>query len=658
MAAQLAIQIVGDDQSQGAFASLGDNLGKIPGASEIATGALRQIGAIGVDALGQAAGAAVGLVKDSLDAAGTFESKMNVLSAVLGESLGQAGFDMQDVSAKALELGANTQFSAAQAQEAMIALAKGGVPVVDIMGAATDASLNLAAAGGIELAQAADIVAKQLGVWAETGVTATQAADLLAQAANASTVDVDELALGMANVGGTAKAAGVDFGELTQTMALIAPNFSSAADAGTSLKTFIANLQPDTKPAIAAMKDLGLYTAETGSAFYDAQGNFVGMEETARLLAEATKDLSEEQRVQALNTIFGSDAIRAAGAIAAAGADGFNEMGAAMGMAGDAASQAAKMNTGYQASMSAMKGSIETVQIVLGTALLPILTQLINQVLTPAINTVLAFAQGITSARDPLAALTAQVSALVPGFSTFMGYAREAWAALQPLVSLIQANLVPILISLAAVAGGALVVALGGMVASLAAAAAPIIALVAVGALLYNAWQSNFGGIRDLVSAVMGALWSVISSIVGQISAFWQSNGAQILGSATAIWGQIQVVIASAIQLVQVVVVGVLTVVGGFIDSHGAQIQAALLAAWQIITSAIGGALSLIQGLITAALRLIQGDFSGAWEAVQAGAADFVEGLLGVLEGAVDLLGNAGKLMTQAVVDGWNSFTD
>ena len=82
----------------------------------------------------------VGLTS-AVNAAGEFEAGMNNFASVAGSSLAAAGFSLDDVKAKALELGAVTQFSAAQAQDAMINLAKGGVPVADIMGQATDATL-------------------------------------------------------------------------------------------------------------------------------------------------------------------------------------------------------------------------------------------------------------------------------------------------------------------------------------------------------------------------------------------------------------------------------------------------------------------------------------------------------------------------------------
>jgi hypothetical protein len=227
---------VGDaaDAQRGAFGGL----------EQVAVGALRQIGAAAVN-LAAAGIAALGdQLRTSVDVAANFESALYKFQAVAGDSLTKAGLSFDDVKQKALALGASTQFSAQQALDAMTELMKGGVNVKDVMGGATDATLSLAAAAQLDLANAATIVAKQLGVWGETGVTAANVADLLASAANASTVDVEELALGLANVGGSAKVAGLSFQETVQTMALIAPSFSSASDAGTSMKTFLQRLIP------------------------------------------------------------------------------------------------------------------------------------------------------------------------------------------------------------------------------------------------------------------------------------------------------------------------------------------------------------------------------------------------------------------------------
>jgi len=389
------------------------------GFSRIVTGALHEVGAALTNFAAEGAQAMVGFVKDSIGLAGDFEAGMNKFGAVVGSSLADAGMDLADFKNLFLELGKSTAFSAAQAQEAAIALAKGGIDPLTIAGDGLTATLNLAAAAQLDLAIAADITAKQLGVWGETGVTATQVADLLAQAANASTVDVDELALGLANVGGAAKASGVSFQDLVTTMGVIAPNFSSAADAGTSLKTLLLNMVPSTKPATEAMLELGIVTADGGNKFFDAQGQFLGMENAAAVLQTSLTGLSDAQRASALETIFGSDAIRTADALARVGAEGMTAFAGEMLGVGAASSQAAAQNQGFNFAMDELKGSVETLQIILGTALLPLLTDFTQNVITPGINALLAFSDGFLNASDKGAFLSEAITGWSESLASF-----------------------------------------------------------------------------------------------------------------------------------------------------------------------------------------------------------------------------------------------
>lgn len=367
------------------------------------------IGTMAVQAFNAAKDAAAEFVGSTITVAADYESTMNRFKAVTGDAIEQSGMRVEDFNALFLDMGAKTQFSAQQAADAAVNLAKGGMDPATIAAGGLEGALALAAAGELDLAQAAEITAKTLGVWGDRGVDAAMAANLMSQAANASTVDVDDLALGLANVGGTAKTAGVTFQDTVQAMALLAPGFSSASDAGTSFKTFLSRLIPTTDKQTEAMIDLGLATEDGKSVFFDAQGQFIGMQDAAQKLQDATAGLTQEQKLSYLNMIFGQDAIRAAAMLAEAGAEGFDAMGVAMGNAGSAADQAAARNQGLNFALESLKGSWETIQIVVGTALLPILTEFLNTAIIPLANAVLSLAQ------QNMPALTGALSALKDG---------------------------------------------------------------------------------------------------------------------------------------------------------------------------------------------------------------------------------------------------
>jgi TP901 family phage tail tape measure protein len=92
------------------------------------------------------------------------------------------------------------------------------------------------------------------------------------------------------------------------------------------MKTMLAQLTPTTTKAFDAMTELGLITEDGSNQFYDAEGNLRGMYDIVGLLNGATKDLTEEQRKQYLQTIFGNDAMRSAGALAGMTADEYEAM--------------------------------------------------------------------------------------------------------------------------------------------------------------------------------------------------------------------------------------------------------------------------------------------------------------------------------------------
>lgn len=497
---------------------------------EIASGAFRQLGAMATTAAVEVVGALGRAAVGSIGAAGDFEAGLNRMASVAGSSLAEAGFSLDDVKAKALDMGAKTQFSAAQAQDAMINLAKGGVPVVEIMGEATQATLDLAAAGEVDLANAADIVAKQLGVWASTGVTATNVADLLAQAANASTVGVEDLAMGLAQAGGVAKVTGVSFQDTVQTMALLAPGFASAADAGTSYKTFLSRMIPTSDAATKAMMDLGLATGKGNSAFFDAEGHFVGMRQAAELLHGATSGLSEAERMLALNTIFGSDAIRAAAAIAEAGGAGFDAMGVSMLAAGTAADQAAQRSQGFNFALDSLMGSAETLGIVAGSMLLPALTSLINNALIPGVNAVTEFFGALSQAGSPAATLAGTIGSLVMPAITGLTAALVAYAIVQTVQAI-----PAIYASIPALAASA--TAFWANAAAITAALAPyaLIALAIGGVVM--AYQNFTAKVTDSTTALLESRqwWNESSAALVAYGAASQATQTALTGQAETI---------------------------------------------------------------------------------------------------------------------------
>lgn len=304
-----------------------------------------------------AAGAAltVGLgmmVKRAAD----FEQGMSRVGAVTDASASQ----MKALSTAALEAGEDTIFSATEAAAAQEELAKAGVSTADILGGALKGSLDLAAAGGLDLASAAEIAAQSMNLFNLEGEDVTHIADVLTAAANKSAAGVDDLGQALQQGGTVAAATGLTLEETVGTLSAFADSGMKGSDAGTSLKTMLQRLNPTSDEAARTMKSLGI-------SAYDAQGNFVGMEALAGQLQTSMAGLTNEQRNAAMATIFGSDAVRAANILYKEGAAGIAEYVSAVDDQGAAQRMAARMTDNLKGDLEELSGALETAFIKTGS---------------------------------------------------------------------------------------------------------------------------------------------------------------------------------------------------------------------------------------------------------------------------------------------------
>lgn len=595
------------ERADRAVSGFGDSAGRAASggidalsAASVAAGTV--IGGVLFSALEKGAEAVAGFVGGTISKAGEFEATLNRFASVTGDAITEAGLSIEDFSDLFLKMGAVTQFSAGEAAEAAVELAKGGLDPLTIAAGGLEGALALAAAGELDLAEAAEIAAKQLGVWGDQGVVAADVADLMAQAANASTVNVDDLALGMANVGGVAKGVGASFEETVTMLALLAPGFGSASDAGTSLKTFFNSLIPTTDKATEAMEELGLWTEEAGSAFFDAEGNFIGAAETSRLLAEATAGLSEEQKSLALETIFGSDAQRAALGLAEAGIPGYQGMAAAMDAAGTAAEQAAERNKGWEFALESLRGSLDTVQTIIGLELIPVITDFINTAIIPAVNWIGELATKLGESQYPLVTLGEIVSEFSPLLGNLI-FALDAFLSGAPgdfpwedvfppwlaeTMYVISSNFESLTINFNAILG-----IVGGVVAGFASltilttVAGWVSGLVATwGALTaaVTASGSVIGGIVAILGGPVTVTIAAVAAGVALLTVAWNQNWGDIQGKTQAVWEFLQPTFEAVGEWLEV---NIPRAVQATADFWNNTLQPALEAVWEFIESSV-----------------------------------------------------------------------
>ena len=346
---------------------------------------MRHAGLVATGGVGLVAGAVLGIGK-AFTSFASFDKTMRQV----GIQTGETGRGLENLSDLALKMGKDTSFSAREASDAMLELSKSGMTSAQIRGGALKQTLTLAAAGGVDLATAATTMSGALNTFGLRAKDSARVAAALAGGANASSASVEDLALALQQVGPGAKQAGLDVNETVAALSMFANAGIRGSDAGTSLKVMLQRLVPQTDKAASMMEKLGI-------DFTNADGSFKSLDQIAGILSKSMKGLSEEQRTAALNTIFGSDASRAAAILMENGEKKTRKYVKAT-KDRAAAEKLAKSNTeGAAGAIEQLMGSAETFGISMGKLLAPGITAA-ARFGTRVLNKLTDMAQGVPDA--------------------------------------------------------------------------------------------------------------------------------------------------------------------------------------------------------------------------------------------------------------------
>lgn len=302
---------------------------------------------------GVAAAAAAGYVVKSF---ADFDQAMSNVQAATHESAA----NMDQLREAAIQAGADTAFSASEAAGAIEELAKAGVSTADILNGGLKGSLDLAAAGGLGVADAAGIASVALTQFKLSGSDVGHVADLLAAGAGKAMGDVSDLGMALKQAGLVASQTGLSIEETTGALSAFAAAGLLGSDAGTSFKTMLLNMTPQSKQAAKYMEELGIHA-------YDAQGQFVGLAAYAGQLHDSLSKLTAEDRQAALKKMFGQDAIRAASILYEQGAQGIQSWIDKVNDAGYAAETAEARMDNLNGDLEKLGGSFETLFIKSGS---------------------------------------------------------------------------------------------------------------------------------------------------------------------------------------------------------------------------------------------------------------------------------------------------
>jgi TP901 family phage tail tape measure protein len=545
-------------------------------------------------------GVAVGVAKSF----GDYERNASVFQTTTGATTRE----MEKMRAKAKDLGNDMRLpgtSAGDAAAAMLELAKGGLSVQQSMDGARGV-LQLSAAAQIENADAATIVADALNTFALKGNDAARVSDLLAATANSSTAEITDVAQGFQMAGAVFASNKVPIEDLSVALGEMANAGVKGSDAGTSLKQMLLSLAAPNEKAAGTIKELGLEV-------YNADGSMKGLRDIVGQLQTKTAGLTAEQRNMAFQTIFGSDAIRAATIMTEAGVSGFDKMSKSVNKSGAAADLAAAQNKGLLGAWDALISTVQTVGITLGET----------------------FGPSITDALKTLGEWVQKAGAwfekLPEPVKKFAGIAMVAAAALGPLLLGLAG-----LMSVASIIGGAL----GALISPVGLIVAGI-AAVAVGIGVLYAKSEGF---RDFISSLWDALrpgleaaWGTMQKIIGDIRELigsviesikkWAAEHKDTIDEWKVKLQEAFKEIGDIITGVMVVIEQIANAVREFWDRFGDNILDVLGA---MITQAIDSLSGLIK-FVSGFVDLVSGLLTLDWDKIKKGLEKIVSGFLQIL---------------------------
>lgn len=284
----------------------------------------------------------------SVNVGASFESAMSKVSAISGAT----GDDLTSLTDKAKEMGAKTKFSASESAEALQYMSMAGWDTKSMLDG-IDGIMSLAAADGLDLATTSDIVTDALTAFGLKASDSTHFADVLAKASSSANTNVSMLGESFKYVAPLAGTMGYSVEDVSLALGLMANASIKGSQAGTSLKTALANLSAPTQQMAEVMDKYKI-------SLTDSKGEALPLVDVLKHLREKFGDLSETEQTAAASTLFGKEAMSGMLAIINASDSDFKNLTENINNAdGAAQSMADTMQNNLQGQITILKSSLE-----------------------------------------------------------------------------------------------------------------------------------------------------------------------------------------------------------------------------------------------------------------------------------------------------------
>ena len=562
--------------------------------------------------------------------AADFESSMSQVQATMGitkDSMstldGQSVNTMDALSDLAKEMGAKTAFSASECAEALNYLALAGYDTQE-MADTLPTVLNLAAAGGLDLASASDMVTDAMSALGMKTSDANKMVDQMAKTASSTNTSVGQLGEGILTIGATAKTVKGGTAELNTALGILANNGIKGAEGGTHLRNVILSLQNPTDGAAKTMEKLGVQT-------YDSEGNMRSLNDILGDLNKSMDGMTSAEKANIIATIFNKTDLASVNALLANTGDTWTDLQIAIENSGGAAQQMADTQLdNLKGQLTILKSAVEGFAISIGDALMPMIKNIVAKIQS--------FVDWLNNLDEGTRQVIVKIGLFVAALGPFLvilgtviskvGVAMQAFSKLGLKLTSLMSN-----------AGGVSGI-MGKVGAAIGGISAPVVAVVAVIAVLAAAfvhlWRTNedfrnsiiaiweriksvFSGFAQGITDRLNALGFDFQNFKEVVSALW--NG--LCNFLAPIFEGVFTQIANILETVLGVITGILDVFIGIFTGNWSQ-------AWEGVKGIFGSVWDFIKNTFTNYMNVIQnvanvvlGWFGTSWNEVWTGIKDF-----------------------------------
>jgi len=504
------------------------NLGTAQGKIEIDTNDLKNadiaLRGAGTSMIGFGV-AALGAFGYVIGVGAQFEKEMSFVQAVTNAS----EEDMKKLGEAAIELGKKGPFGPRQVAAGFVDLAKAGLSADEIINGVGEAAVNLAAAGDIPFTQSAEVLVNVLRSFNLSAEESTRIIDSIAGAANASTIDISDMATSLKYAAAPAAALGVSVEDVNASLAILGNRGIKGSTAGTALRRVFLNLAAPTAGVTDQLKELGIVAEDGTNKLFDAAGNLKSVPEVFEILGNSMEGFTSQQKVAALNAIFGARAVNSALILMEQGAEGFADINAQISQT-NAGDVAAKRMDNLAGAIQRFKAALEATFIEAGSPFQDFLKNIVEI----AREVILWFGRlpkGLQTFILSAIAVVGVVSVLAGAFLLTIGNIVRAIRIFGELGKAFKV-----------IKGIMTAVTSGARAMSLAFAANPIVlivlALIALGVALYMLYTKNkkFREFIDKLWQTIQKIWDAILGFVKKIPEYFTQAWDWVKRKTDEIW--------------------------------------------------------------------------------------------------------------------------